>query len=266
VEKVRARIFETLRAPEVVRWSDGLLFRAVPNDQISRVLYVSDSYEPNTLCMLRKFLPPGGTCLDVGANAGVFSLVAARCTGEAGHVYSFEPSEREYSRLCDAIQLNHLEGIITPVRSAVGARAGHETLRVASEPYSGHNTLGSGFSYEGVETSALEAIEMTTLDEFDRQHALPRIDLIKLDIEGAEAAALAGGADVLRRHRPVLVIEVFSRALASNGASVAEIAGHLRSADYRSFAIDDNTAELTPLDDLTAIDEQNAVAVPAEKT
>ena len=264
-EKVRARMFETLTAPEIVRWSDGLVFRAVPNDQISRVLYVSDSYEPNTLCMLRKFLRPGGIFLDVGANAGVFSLMAARCVGAGGHVYSFEPSQREHGRLCDAIQLNHLEGIITPVRAAVGEHAGHVTLRVAQEPYSGHNTLGSRFSYDGVETSRLEPIEMTTLDEFDRRHELTRVDLIKLDIEGAESAALAGGLSVLRRHRPVLVIEVFSRALESNGASVAEIQAHLRNADYRAFAIDDNTAELTPLADLTAIDEQNIVAVPAEQ-
>ena len=264
-EKLRARAFDRLTAPEVLRWSDGLFFRAVPNDQISRALFVSGSYEPNTLRLLRKLLQPGDVFLDVGANAGVFSLVAARCVGAEGHVYSFEPSEREHTRLCDAIQLNHLEGIIRPIRSAVGAHTGSETLRVAAEPYTGHNTLGSRFSYEGVETSRMESIEMTTLDEFARRHELARIDLIKLDIEGAESAALAGAAGILRRHRPVLVIEVFSRSLASFGASVAEIQEHLRHADYRLFAIDDDTAELKPLDDLMAIDEQNIVAVPAER-
>ena len=265
-EKLRAHAFESLTAPEVVRWSDGLSFRAVPNDQISRVLYVSGTYEPNALHVLRRFLKAGDVFLDVGANAGVFSLVAARYVGPGGHVYSFEPSEREYRRLSDAVALNHLEGVITPVRAAVGAHAGHVMLRVASEPHSGHNTLGSRFAYDGIGTSTLEPVEMTTLDEFARRQAPSSIDVIKLDVEGAEVAALAGAAAVLQRHRPVMVVEVFSRSLASNGAEVAELQERLRNADYRLFTIDDETAALTPLDDLTIIDEQNVVALPAEKT
>lgn len=265
VEKIRARAFESLTSAEVVRWSDGLVFRVVPNDQISRVLYVSSTYEPNALHVLRRFLQAGNVFLDVGANAGVFSLVASRYVGPGGHVYSFEPSEREHERLSDAIQLNHLEGMITPIRAAVGAETGHVMLRVASEPYSGHNTLGSTFAYEDVTTSRLERVELMTLDEFDRRQAPGRIDVIKMDIEGAESAALAGAAGVLRRHRPVLVVEVFARSLASYNASVAEIQERLLDADYRLFTIDDETAELRPLDDLTVIDEQNVVAVPVEK-
>ncbi len=266
VEKLLERAFESLTVPEVVRWSDGLSFRVVPNDQISRAVYISSTYEPNALLVLKRFLQAGGVFLDVGANAGVFSLVASRYVGPDGHVYSFEPSEREHHRLCDAIQLNQLEGVITPIRAAVGAAGGHVMLRVASEPHGGHNTLGSQFSYGDVATSRLERVEMMTLDDFDRRQALPRVDVIKLDIEGAEAAALAGARSVLRRHRPVLVIEVFSRSLATNNASVAEIQEHLRNADYRVFTIDDESAELMPLDDLTVIDEQNIVAMPAEKT
>jgi FkbM family methyltransferase len=265
VEKLRALAFESLTSPEVVRWSDGLSFRIVPNDQISRVLYVSGTYEPNALHVLQRFLQAGHVFLDVGANAGVFSLVASRAVGSRGHVYSFEPSEREYRRLSDAVQLNHLDGVITAIRAAIGAHRGEVSLRVASEPYSGHNTLGSGFAYEDVGTSKLERVEMTTLDDFDRREGLSRIDVIKLDIEGAEAAALVGAERVLRTRRPVLIIEVFSRSLSSSGASAAEIQERLLNADYRLFTIDDETAALTTLDDLTSIDEQNVVAVPAEK-
>jgi FkbM family methyltransferase len=266
VEKLRAQAFETLTAPDVVRWSDGLSFRVVPNDQVSRALYVSGTYEPNTLYVLRTFLQAGAVFLDVGANAGVFSLVASRYVGASGRVYSFEPSEREYRRLLDVIQLNGLEGRMTPVQVAVGARPGHEMLRVAAPPYSGLNTLGTEFPYDGVDVSNVERVAVTTLDEYSRRQHLSRIDVIKIDIEGAESAALAGSASILQRLRPVLIIELFSRALVSNGASVSELQEHLQNADYRFFQIDDETAGLTRVEDLTTVDEQNIVAVPSERT
>ena len=265
VEKVRSRAFEELSGPEVVRWSDGLSFRVVPNDQVSRALYVSGTYEPHTLAMLRRFVRPGHVFVDVGANAGVFSLVASHYVGRSGRVFSFEPSQREYQRLCDAVSLNGIGDIVTPLQAAVGARAGREVLRVASEPHSGLNTLGSDFPYKDVAVSALEQVEVTTLDDCARDRSLGRIDVIKIDIEGAEAAALAGAAESLRRYRPVLILEVFSRSLALNGSSVADVQRHLVEAQYRLFGIDDETADLVPLSDLAAIDEQNIVALPAER-
>jgi FkbM family methyltransferase len=202
--------------------------------------------------------------LDVGANAGVFSLVASRLVGRGGRVFSFEPSVREYQRLCDAVSLNGLNAMVTPLKTAVGAKTGQELLRVASEPHSGLNTLGSEFPYEDVAVWRLEQVQVTTLDEFARDESLPRIDVIKIDIEGAEAKALAGASETLVRYRPILIVEVFSRSLALNGSSVADVERRLRDARYRLFRIDDETAELLPISELAAIDEQNIVAVPAE--
>lgn len=265
IEKLRAQGFDGLTTPEIVRWCDGLSFRVVPNDQVSRAMFTSGTYEPNTLGLLRRFLRPGQVCIDVGANAGVFTVVAAHCVGSSGHVYSFEPSQREHLRLCDAVGLNRMEAQVTPILAAVGAEAGHLELRVASPPHTGLNTLAERFPYEGVGVSRLERVEVVTLDAFARRQALTAIDLIKIDVEGAEAAVLAGAIRVLRHHRPVLIIEVFSRSLALNGASVMDVQRHLREADYRLFGIDDETAELIPIDDLTTIDEQNVVALPSER-
>jgi FkbM family methyltransferase len=179
-------------------------------------------------------------------------------------VISFEPSAREYQRLCDAVQLNGAAAV-TPIQRAVGAEAGHLDLRVAAAPYSGLNTLGHRFPYDGVDVSSVERVDVETLDERVRRQGLSKVDLIKIDVEGAEAAVLAGATTILQQLRPRLIIEVFSRSLVLNGASTADVEQRLRHADYRCFAIDDETAELVPLDGLTGVDEQNIVAVPAER-
>jgi FkbM family methyltransferase len=266
VEQIRVQTFDTLRNPVDVRWSDGLTFRIHPNDQLSRALYVSSTYEPNTMSVIRALLAPGSVVFDVGANAGVFSVAASRWVTPGGHIYAFEPSPREYDRLLDNIQLNVLEAIVTPVRAAVSAAPGRAMLRVASAQYGGLNTLGSRFPYDGVDTAAMEEVEVTTLDAFVDRHPLGRVDVVKMDIEGAEAAALAGAVRTLRQFRPALVLELFSRSLAANGAGISDVEQHLRDADYRCFRIDDETAALLPVPDLTGLDEQNVVALPAEST
>jgi len=266
VEKVRVQTFETFRDPVVVRWSDGLVFRILPKDQLSRALYASSTYEPSTLSVIRTLLAPGSVFFDVGANAGVFSVAASRWVTPGGHIYAFEPSPREYGRLLDNIQLNVLEAIVTPVRAAMSAAAGRAMLRIASAQYGGLNTLGSQFPYDGVDTAAVEEVEVTTLDAFVDRHALGRVDVVKMDIEGAEAAALAGAVSTLRQFRPALVLELFSRSLAANGAGISDVEQRLRDADYRCFRIDDETAALLPVPDLTGLDEQNVVALPAEST
>jgi FkbM family methyltransferase len=266
MEKMRGQIFEQLAGPEIVRWCDGLVLRLLPKDQLSRAMYSSSTYEPNTLSVLRTLLSAGSIFLDVGANAGVFSVVASRWVTPGGRVYAFEPSAREYARLLDNIQLNGIEGIVTPVRAAMSATPGRAMLRVASAQYGGLNTLGTEFPYEGVDTAGIEEVEVTTLDAFVERRALPRIDVVKMDIEGAEAAALAGAERTLSELRPALVLELFARSLATNGASIGDVEQHLRDASYRCFRIDDETAALVPVPDLAALDEQNVVALPAEST
>ncbi len=170
-EARRAARFDRLQRPFVLRWNDGLVFRIVPREQISRALYVSGTYEPSTLVVLRSLLRDGDVLVDVGANVGVFSLVAARWVGPAGRVIAFEPSSRECSRLDDTIALNGLRNV-QPVRMACGAEAGTATLRVAVDTYAGLNTLGRGFAYEGVETAQLETVSVTTLDGFVTSHGV----------------------------------------------------------------------------------------------
>jgi FkbM family methyltransferase len=259
----RLEEFERLAAPTTLVWADGLSIRLIPGEQLSRVLHLSGTYEPNTLWVLRNYLGPGGVFLDAGAHAGVVSLAASRWVGEEGQVYALEPSGREYGRLLDSLELSRVSNI-TPVRAAVGASPGHGRLLVADASYSGLNTLGDRFAYGGISEASRETVEIVTIDDFVRQHDIARVDAIKLDVEGSEAAALVGAAEVLRRSRPVLVLELNAAALDASGATPARVEELLLAADYRAFAIDDSDANLTPVTGVAKLHGQNLVLLPRD--
>jgi FkbM family methyltransferase len=261
VEKLRVKRFETLQEPLVLRWSDGLTVRILPGDRLSRALYVSGTYEPNTLVVLRQLLRAGDIFLDAGANVGVISLVASRFVGPAGYVFSFEPSEREFSRMVNNLGRNDAPNI-RPIRAAVTSSEGTATLRVAPASFAGLNTLGTEFPYEGVETQSLETVRTCTLDGFVSETRVERVAVVKLDIEGAEVWALRGATELLKQHRPALILEVFSRSLEANGCTRDDLEQLLNATGYRFFAIDDD-ASLLALGGLEEAQEQNVVALPA---
>jgi FkbM family methyltransferase len=264
LEKLRVQAFNALQQPTVLRWTDGTGVRIIPGDQLSRTLYVSGSYEPNTLCVLRQLLRPGDVCVDVGANAGLVTLAASQWVGPAGHVYSIEPSQREFARLRDNLALNAVSNA-TPLHAALSDHAGQVSLRVADSSHGGLNTLGNRFAYDNVDVAAVEIIEALTLDDFVDRYRIERISVIKLDVEGAEGAVLLGSRRVLQELRPALIVEVFARALAANEWTVADLDRLLRDARYRLFTIDDATAMLTPVAQLVDLGECNVVAVPEER-
>jgi FkbM family methyltransferase len=263
-EKARLRRLDCLVSSFTLAWSDGLRARIVPGDQLSRVVYLSGTYEPNTLRVLRAAVSPGETMLDVGANAGIVSLAAAVWVGSAGRVIAIEPSAREFARLVDHVALNHLTNV-TLVRAAVAADAGPRPLRIAAEPHVGMNTLGGSFPYASVETAAVETVDAITLDQLAARERIDRIHAIKLDVEGSEVHALAGAAAVLRDHRPVIVVEVCASALEASGSSPVALEDLLRDAGYTWFEIDDTTGELQAASSLGQGRDRNVAAVPIER-
>ena len=260
-EKLRVQAFRALDQPTVIRWIDGLSVRILPHEQLSRALFVSGTYEPNTLCAIRHLLQPDDVFIDVGANAGIMSLTASRWVGPRGHVYSFEPSEREYRTLTHNLEINHVLNV-TPIHAALSDRAGTATLRVAASGHGGLNTLGDSIAYDGVDTASLEQVEVTTLDDFIRAERIERVSVVKLDVEGAEGAVLAGGSRLLYEHRPALVLEVFPRALVANKWTVVDVENLLQRAGYDVFSIHPETAAIEPLPRLAGSEEQNIVALP----
>ena len=151
-------------------------------------------YEEPVRDVLRKRLAPDDVCLDVGANVGVMTLLAASCVGPGGRVIAVEPNPDNVQLLYRGILLNRLTNV--------------EVLPLAAADCRAMFSL-SGRSNTVIDAGAPEMagrlVQSVVLDEI--LHDLPRLDVVKMDIEGGEPAALRGLLRLVTTHRPTLVVE-----------------------------------------------------------
>ncbi len=248
-----------LVVPLVLPWHAGSKVEVTLGNDLSLCLYVCGSFEPNEFAFLDRMLRRGMTVIDVGANDGLYTLFAARRVGRRGRVVAVEPSSRERRNLERNLALNRLKNVMV-VPNALAAEAGRADLQIAPAVHGGHNTLG-GFAHEGVRAIASESVAVETLDAVAQRLALGKVDVAKIDVEGAEVKVLAGGRELLKASRPVLLIEANDDALRKQGTSTDDLIALLRSLDYEIFIFSDATGlverwiEGTPL-------SANIVAMP----
>jgi FkbM family methyltransferase len=194
-------------------------------------LYVCGSYEPNELAFVDRVLHPGMTFIDIGANEGLYTLFAARRVGPSGRVIAVEPSSRERAILQVNLARNRADNVMV-VPNALADRPGTAELKIAPTSHGGHNTLGQ-FVYEGDLAVARENVDVETLDGLVERLGIERVDVVKVDIEGAELKLLAGGRNLLSRQRPILLLEANDEALKRQGASAEALVDLLLSLDYQ---------------------------------
>ena len=222
---------------------------------------LSGNFERAELQFVRKFLRPGMTVLDIGAHHGLYTLLASRCVGRGGHVYAFEPSPRERSRLRAHVWLNRCSNVkIVPL--ALGAQDADAELFVVRGAQTGCNSLRPPAVNE---PTARVRVKQVTLDGFLRARGLESVDFVKMDVEGAELSVLRGAERLLRaERRPVILAEVEDVRTEPWGYQAREIVMLLDSEGYEWFQ---------PLEDgsLAAIGpgrrkyEPNLVAIPKER-
>lgn len=260
MEKARLSVYDHMKTPKMIQWHEGLKFMIYPNNDIGRALFTSGTYEPNSLLVVRNLLRPGSVFFDIGANAGVFTLAASKWVGPTGSVIAFEPSSREYPLLVENVALNGLSNVRLE-KLAISDKTGAHLLHLAIHKHNGQNTLCQEFAYEGVNSGTTETVSLITLDQYVAEKGFSRIDLIKLDIEGAEYQAFLGAKNTLATLRPALVFEIVKSALQKNRIDIRDLEEFLNKMDYKTFSIDERTAQLAPIP-LSAMKDGNAVALP----
>jgi FkbM family methyltransferase len=165
--------------------------------------YWTGIYELDLQRVLVRELRTGNVFYDVGANAGFFTVLAAKLVGTTGHVFSFEPMPENAESIQEQIDVNSLRQCKLIVE-AVSDRSGTASFMQAE-----HNALGH-LSSPGGEPNALNtalSVRTVTLDEFAVSNPFP--DLIKIDVEGAETEVLAGARSLLSSPRaPKLIVEL----------------------------------------------------------
>lgn len=257
--RLRKRLLSDLKTPCVIRWLNGLRLYLYPGNEISRAIFLTGHYEPNEFCLLDRILRRGMTFVDVGANMGLFTLFAAKKVGKQGTVVSIEPSSREFERLRENVELNGLSNVRL-FQIALSNRQTQASLLVATEEKSGHNTLGA-FGYESVMEQGRELVSVHRLDDIVELEGYQRIDVVKLDVEGAELLALQGATETLMRFRPVLLLELSDRTLGHQGYTSADVWEFLTRNGYTIYTFDCDTGLPILAQRNEYYDAQNVVAV-----
>ena len=397
-QELRAQIWESIKDfpeecfPIRLPWLEGTTLEFHHPNETGRQLYVNRSFDPNDLAVLAHFLKPGATFVDVGANAGLYSVYAAKKVGHSGRVFAFEPSRREAASLNMNADINRLTNLRC-FQMAAGAADGKATLSIAEPEHDGHNSLnglavasvfpnirystdgedfhwtsfagpntrievgqagqlelaiysesefdfilddiriypeeavaepwhlvgpgekvatmprhvkssfsnssvtqfrdarvrsaGSALRIESVSgggivfrwkldpaqdssiilkgqprvDSAREEyeVEVVAVDSLFTQSGMPKVDVIKIDVEGFEIEVLKGAAKVIAAHQPLILIEVVNALLENKQTSAAEIGAILQENGYTCFDAANGKPRLV---DLMSEHSSNVFAVP----
>ncbi len=164
--------------------------------------YTLKEYEPDVVRRFTSAIKPGDIVVDVGANIGYYTLVAARSVGKSGRVYAFEPDPTNFHMLTNNIKANAC-GNVVPVKKAVCATTG--TTQLLQKKASTHSL----FDHPLAPTKQSVLVETIALDDFlsalsqaDQQ----RVSLVKIDAEGAEPLILEGLVNFIRRKSVLTLI------------------------------------------------------------
>jgi FkbM family methyltransferase len=184
----------------ILRGPNRQLLFSVP--QLERLSFALGSYEPHVIQIITRYLRPGLTAYDVGANAGYFTLLMARLVTAAGRVIAFEPDPKNLRTLNLNVSQNHLTNV-TVVPKAVSAATGSVEFATF-----GYSLVGHIATAATPADARLVKVDAITLDEYVFGQGHPAPDLIKIDVEGAEHQVMAGAERVFQTARPVIIAEV----------------------------------------------------------
>ena len=201
------------------RWGSELLLH--PYYLVDRAIIAFGDYDGTLHRFLEEHVRPGMICLDIGANIGEMALHMARLVGPHGHVHAFEPVPSVLARLRQNVQRNNLADRITVHPVALSNTTG--TARIAfAEDTAENQGMGSLVTRDGPLHAECEVPTMT-IDDFVRTHGIERIDLMKIDIQGAELLLLEGGRHVFGEMSPDLLMEVSPEDLRSLGRTSRDL-------------------------------------------
>jgi FkbM family methyltransferase len=199
-------------------------------------LAIHGVYEPLSTDLVRAEIRPGNVVIDIGANIGYYTLIFAKGVGPAGRVVAFEPEPGNFALLEENVAGNGYRNV-TLAQLAVSDRTGSARL------YLDADNAGDCRMYDSRDRRPSVEVETVRLDE--HLAWLDRIDLIKMDIQGAEPAALRGMRGLLGRHRQLkLLVEFWPYGLQLFGADPKEFLDALCEAGFALWNLNERRGEL----------------------
>lgn len=202
-------------------------------------------YEEDTVRIMKRILKRGSVFIDVGANIGYLSAIAASLVGKGGQVHSFEPVAQYFQKLKKLSQINPGFQIVAN-NCAVGEKEEFAKISVTNLGNIGWNTMVRNFMEDGTIREVLE-VPVIRLDRYIKEKALRNISLIKIDVEGFEFPVLKGLSGYFENstERPYIICEIAPTAYHLLGYTLSQLSEFIFRYDYRAHSLIGN---LSPID------------------
>jgi FkbM family methyltransferase len=252
-----AEIIANIPVPLLLPYGAWWLVR---NDTTGRLVR-KGQFESAELSFVERFLQPGMTALDLGAHHGLYTVLASKRVGRGGQVIAFEPSPRERKALRLHLLLNRCKNVSIQAL-ALGDEEAESDLYVVDDWAAGCNSLRP--PDVPAQTFTIR-VQVARLDSWLAERRIDSVDFVKLDVEGAELAALKGASQLLSRQpRPVILAELQDVRTEPWGYRAKDAAAYVQSFGFRWFRLLSGGG-LAPLPENLDQYEGNFVAVPEER-
>jgi len=209
-----------------------------PKDYVPRFILDHGIWDPKTWNAINRHLPRGGTLIDVGAHIGYYSLKGNLAMGPESRVIAIEPNPVTLKVLQANIERNHATNItVEPVACSdrEGTLEFFASWRINTARSSLSNVNAGGPEGKVVEKFMVRA---RPLDDIVSELHLDRVDVIKIDVEGAEWSVLQGAKQTIARFHPALIVEDIEEHLEQMGSSNSRIEQFLESYGYTARKLD----------------------------
>jgi FkbM family methyltransferase len=212
--------------------SNGLSYYYNPDDRGLAFELFEGNYEKETMEVFKNLVHSGMTVVDLGANIGYYAINAAQIVGNNGRVYAFEPNTPTYQILVRNVMANKYDAIITPIPKAAWSEKATLSFWIDEKD------SGSSSVFGALNRQKTDRVEAVSMDDFFKEQGWPNVDVIKMDIEGAEKAALRGMREVIHRNEGIkLIMEFNARIQKEIGLKNDELTDELIGIGFRKISI-----------------------------
>lgn len=215
-----------------------------PYDSILNLelLKYGTSYEQFEAKLFEEYIREGDVVLDIGAHVGYYTFIAAKKAGDFGKVYAFEPDPNNFTLLKKNVELNGFKNVVL-INKAVSNQNEEITL------YLSDNDRGSHSTYKRQDSKGHITVKAIMGDEFFKNNDT-RVDVIKMDIEGAEPAAIAGMSHLITKNKNItLFTELYPSLLVSAGSNTEQYLSTLKKHGFRLYNIDEDMRRIELISD-----------------